>query len=351
MRTQTALSLFFLTLAGGASDALALNQRAHYQVSLDACTRAGLSTAFCKQVGVEAYNVDANEFFDLAAHSQMNPGQSVCDGASAASWRVFWLGQQVRIAAATASAFPSKKNHNALAQHLGRTLHTLQDNCAHSGMGNPQHAWHSLNDVCRGTHESPDAAPAATECARQESDAVMRAVFDLLSHEGVEKARLADVQAGTKHWTSYGDACSYLASGKSWNGIDRRWDNQVVRPALRSSFIAAVQASSARWSRLGTKGSDGLLASYDAKVDTSHGSASCIAVHVFCLGKADSLEEARPPYEEADDGTDEVPPVDEMPATGCSASGPASATRGASGQAMAGLALVLLALATRRRRG
>ena len=44
-----------------------------------------------------------------------------------------------------------------------------QDNCAHSGVPNTQHAWFSLSDSCLDTTLSPDIQPEAQKCAKEQS--------------------------------------------------------------------------------------------------------------------------------------------------------------------------------------
>jgi hypothetical protein len=269
-----------------ACPAFALNQSVHYQISVDACTAAGGPATFCEQVGVAAHNVDDYEFNDLSAHSQMEVGQSACDGANAAIWRVFWFGQQIRTAAQTAAVNPSHNTISTLAQYLGRALHTVQDNCAHSGMGNPEHAWKSLSDVCHGTQSSPDLVPAAAQCAREETAIVLDAVFGVLEDNGAVKATLDDVETEHNHLTNYLDACHFLSSANDWNGVDYRWDNTIVRPYMRNEIVSAITRSDAQHGWVCDSAPDGLLISYDPDVDTSGGANSCVAISLFCIGRA-----------------------------------------------------------------
>jgi hypothetical protein len=298
------------------STAHALNQSKHYDVTVASCQSAGLPDAFCQRVGVEVYNVDANEFNDLSAHSQITTGSNACDAANLSLWRVFWLGEQIRAVTIAVGYSPSESGHNQLAQHLGRALHTLQDNCAHSGMPNPQHAWHSLSDVCQGTTESPDLNPEAFTCAAAETDAAFSAFIDLLHDSGGDFAQLTNItDEDDKHWPAYGDVCDFLGSANDWDGTDRRWDNSVMRPALTDHLVQAIQgASDAQFTRLCTSWYDDVNASYsDPDFDTSGGAQSCLKIHAFCLGKADSAGAPQPPPWE----TAQTP----APSAGCSLSG------------------------------
>lgn len=285
-----------------ASSAHALNQSKHQEIAVASCTAAGLPSAFCKRVGVEVYNVDANEFNDLSAHSQIPDGATACDAANNSLWRAFWLGEQIRAVTIAVGYAPSHDKDTALAQHLGRALHTIQDNCAHHGMPNPQHAWHSLKDVCKGTKESPDIVPAAFECARTETDAVFGALIDVLHDSGGDFAQLADVSTeDDTHWPAYGDVCAFLGSAGSWDGQDRRWNNDVVRPALTANLVAAIGgAAESQFTRVCTSWNDDVSNNYsDRDLDTSGGAQSCVKIHTFCLGKADGAVAEPPPWETA----------------------------------------------------
>jgi MYXO-CTERM domain-containing protein len=165
----------------------------------------------------------------------------------------------------------------------------VQDNCAHSGMGNPEHSWRSLSDLCSGTQISPDIQPAALDCARWETDAVMSAVFSVLEDNGAEKAALDDVEHHANHMVNYGDACHFLGEAGDWDGVDRRWDNDIVRPFLRNELISAITSDGAQHGWVCDSAPDGILVSYDEDVDVSGGADSCVLIHGFCLGKADEV--------------------------------------------------------------
>lgn len=172
----------------------ALDQSVQFAITYDACRERGGPDAFCEQVATATHNVDNEEFFDMAAHGQMRDGQPACEGAHYAAWRVFWLGQRIRPLTQQAAISPTHRSISGLAKWVGRALHTVQDNCAHSGMPNPQHAWFSIQDFCNGTMTSPDAQPEALQCGIEETKAVLDAVFAVLADNGAVKTDLANVR-------------------------------------------------------------------------------------------------------------------------------------------------------------
>lgn len=290
----------------------ALDQSEHFDITYNACLERGGPDAFCEQLATAANNVDNEEFFDMAAHGQMRDGQSACEGAHYAAWRVFWLGQRIRPLAQQAAISPTHRSISGLAKWVGRALHTVQDNCAHSGMPNPQHAWYSIQDFCNGTETSPDAQPEARECGIEETNAVLDAMFSVLADNGAIKADLANVQDDSRARTSLHDGCHYLGDADNWNGEDRRWDNNVVRPFLRRMLVDAITKDNARFAYVCSGLTESLLVDYAAPVDVSDGPDSCAIVSIACLGKADAEETLV-------DGV--PPPPDEG---GCNAAGTSS---------------------------
>ena len=277
-----------LVITGAARDASALDQSVHYEITFDACLARGAPVAFCDQVATAAHNVDNEEFFDMAAHGQMRDGQSACTGAHYAAWRVFWLGQRIRPLAQQAAIYPTHASISGLAKWMGRALHTVQDNCAHSGMTNPQHAWYSIQDFCNGTETSPDAQPEALRCGIEETNALLDAVFEVLADNGAIKADLANVRDDSRHRTSLKDGCNYLDDADNWDGEDRRWDNLVVRPFLRQMLVDAITDDDAQFEYVCADLTESLLVDYDAPVDVSDGPDGCAIVSIACaLGKAD----------------------------------------------------------------
>jgi MYXO-CTERM domain-containing protein len=327
-------TLVSLGCFGGAAHAL--NQAKHQQLSHDGCVDHGLPDRFCRQVGVEAYNVDHYEWDDPAAHGQMADGGTACDGANATMVRELSLGQEIRRHIENIAYRPSKAENDALARAIGRALHTAQDNCAHAGMPNVQHSWASMSDTCDGTSISPDVQPEAIDCARSATDEVMSTVVDTMSDWGLEKASLGQTDVGATHWPSYGDVCNFLGEAGGWDGGDRRWDNTIVDPALRSVLTWAISSDDAYAWDVCYNAPDGILVSWAGDVNVSSGPPSCIKISAFCLGKADEgAADGPPPWE-----TDDVPDA----AGGCQVGG------GAPGGWL-GFAAIGALLAFRRRRG
>src|SRR5256885_12817527 len=150
--SRTSIAILFVVLAQPAAHALV--QSKHHSVTSTGCTQAGLPARFCQEVAVEAYNTDAFEFEDLAAHAQIPVGSTACDAADRSLMRLGALGRELRGGLGELRRSGSGAAATAVARALGRSLHTVQDNCAHHGMPNPQHAWFSLSDSCRSTSDS-----------------------------------------------------------------------------------------------------------------------------------------------------------------------------------------------------
>lgn len=338
--------VFATTLLVGSS-AHALNQSKHYDITVASCTAAGLPSAFCSAAGAADYDVDANEWNDLSAHSQIPNDSDACTAANNSLWRAFWFGEQIRAAALGIASSPSQSGVDTLASDVGRVLHTVQDDCAHAGMPNPQHAWHSLKDTCQGTTESPDIQPAAYACARTETDALFAGLVDVLHDNGGVVSSLARASGVGKSWPAHGDVCDFLASAKTWDGLDRRWDLSIVRPAMTAQLLAALDgASDEQFQRVCATAEDILPRMSDPQLDTSGGAQSCLGVHIYCLGKADENAMPEPPPWETEE-TAAVTPAPVM-SGGCSFGGaappPAAPT-------LVALALFgLLGRALRRRR-
>src|SRR5438046_2406196 len=122
MRTSVIVGI--LIVSTGAAQAL--EQATHKSISSSVCKSYGLPGDFCDQVGVETYNVDSSEWNDMAAHSQIDTGQTECQAANLAMNRVRWLGEQMRETMTTLSFESSEDANGRLAQQLGRALHTVQ---------------------------------------------------------------------------------------------------------------------------------------------------------------------------------------------------------------------------------
>src|SRR5262245_22991203 len=86
------LLVFFLS-----TRAFALSQNNHYRISSDACTgSARLPAASCHEIGMASHNTDAHEWTDLAAHSQIADGQTVCAAVGTVLARARQLGGEAR---------------------------------------------------------------------------------------------------------------------------------------------------------------------------------------------------------------------------------------------------------------
>jgi MYXO-CTERM domain-containing protein len=295
-------------------------------VTSAACTSAGLPAAFCDRAAVESYNVDADEWDDMAAHAQMALQNARCDGANATVARMYGLGQDLRLALDGGDA-------TGAARALGRGLHTIQDNCAHKGVPNPEHAWFSLEDSCDGTRLTPDKAPDALPCAQADTAASLASFLDELDLLGVAAADLAGAESARTRKYGWMDGCNFLGEADTWDGRDSRWERDVVGAALQGDLWRGL-AGDAATGDICDGDPEAITAPSAPDVDVSDGTHSCLKVHLYCLGKAD-IE----PW--ADDSV--APPTE---SSGCSV----ARTDGGPGV----LALVLaaaLAGARRRRRG
>lgn len=297
------LRLVFVTVLL-ASPAWALEQADHRDLSIAICLDAGLPEAFCERVGTEAHNVDRWEWETMAAHGQPEPGQSACAGLQATADRVDMLGRELGDWIAKP---PSSERTQKLARALGRALHTVQDNCAHEGVPNVQHAWYSLMDTCEGAHASPDARPEAMTCAKSETAAVIRAFTAVL---GAQRDGLEEIESGLEKLPPRDGICEYLDSAEQWDGIDRGWNNSVATPLLRARFQSAVIREDQTWNGVCDGGDAALFKVPATPIDVSGGPPSCKRVDAYCVGQADAADEP-PPW-----GSD-----DSSPAGGCAAAG------------------------------
>lgn len=285
-----------------AAPAEALKPRAHADLARSSCVSAGLPTTFCQRVATEAYNTDANEWEDLAAHAQIAGDETACSGADQAARRVWLQATELRSVLAALVQDRSEERVGDAARRLGRALHTIQDNCAHHGMPNPQHAWFSLTDFCEGTTTSPDLDADALACARTETDAVMRLVARAVQDRDVARP-LANLSCPEDLTSDHGsqqqticerrflpgplDACEFLGEADGWDGVDRTWNNTVVTAALRKAFSAGISGGSALPAIC--RGDERVLspATSEPVIDVSGGAPSCTRAHVLCLGSAD----------------------------------------------------------------
>ena len=323
------------------SSAQALDQSKHRALSRDACAKVGLPWDFCERVGTEAYNVDHFEWFDMAAHAQVDveQGQTKCEAANLAAARVRSIGASLGDAIAAVAADDDDVDGTKTATLLGRALHTIQDNCAHRGVSNPHHAWLSLSDSCEGTKSSPDARPEALECATRETAEIVAAFASALDDADVDFDVLDDgVSEGKGKWPLRGDICEFLQSGNSWDGVDDHWNSAVAVSALRDQFAAAL-AGTAVSEDVCAGNPNALSATPDASIDTSMGQEFCLKIDLFCIGKDDAPDEAPPWQDPAEAAADnEGTP----PEQGC--------TVGGQTPPLTWSGLFVLALVARRRR-
>lgn len=293
-----------VALAPGA--ALALRQSVHEAFTHDACVASGLPGGFCEAAARAAHNVDGAEWTDPAAHAQLAPGDAKCAAADDVLARLVSQGRAVRNALDDLVAARDKGDDAAVvaaaalaAAELGRGLHTVQDSCAHDGMTNPQHAWHTTMDYCRDTGENPDATPWALACAQAETIAVFAALAAALPSLGVTFADLELAGSIPMHdWPTRGQACEFFDSTATWDGMDTRWNGDLVIPAVRAQYIDALTVEGA--ATIDPCGGD--PAALDRAlpprvVDTSGGGAFCVSLELFCTG--DVNEKKPPPWETA----------------------------------------------------
>ena len=297
MRTQILALATMVGMLGTSGTALALSQSDHAAITERACEAAGFEEDFCERVGDEVYNTDFHEFNNLSAHAQPDVGDTACSAAGKSMQRLLDLGREMRAALREVKAAPNDHDLSAkLAKSLGRALHTIEDNCAHNGMPNPQHAWHSLSDTCAGTHESPDSQAEALSCAEREAGEVFKVLRQASSDLGVNTSVMVPYEV-YRRWPPRGEVCSFLKEAPQWDGQDRRWNNTVVVPAFRNQLAKAITSDSAGLDNICANGQTLARADKLASENTSAGMALCNRVSLYCIGKADGEEEA-PPWED-----------------------------------------------------
>jgi hypothetical protein len=216
--------------------AFALQPAKHGEIAETACLDAGLPAKFCARAGKQAFETDYHEWDDLRAHAQRTLGQARCDAADGVVARVDQLGR------AFISHARADKYEDA-AIELGRALHTIQDECAHHGMTNEEHAHYSLTEVCTDHEVSPDSQPAAIACAEARTREVMGHVATALasaSWRGVEYVCYDWQGTGMSPcWQatlpSPKTGCEFLAMHDEWDGVDSSW-NGDVGPKLVTAF-------------------------------------------------------------------------------------------------------------------
>lgn len=293
--------LFALATLSLPATAFGLAQSKHKSLSYQACRSAGLPMDFCDEVGAAAYNVDRHEWDDLAAHAQPEVGQSHCEAALAVTGRVHTLAGELRTLLTAPGATQTRESIEDIAKAFGRTLHTLQDNCAHSGVPNAQHAWLSLSDSCLDTESSPDVQPAAVECATAQTTLAVNAFVS--AYEGASlkpssfKMYKEDNEQIALFWPPRGGVCDFLKSADTWNGQDYRWNNDIVVPALETQFYTnLVVDPAAPAADLCAGNPDAIVTAAAPAVDVSQKIEWCTSIKLYCAGKADGTE-ASPPWD------------------------------------------------------
>lgn len=330
-----------------AGQAAALKPGRHRKITRDSCRAAGLPRDFCRRAALESYNTDAHEWDNMAAHAQVPAGATTCEGAEGAGRRVWSLGVDLHEALRKLAIAPTDDDVKAAARALGRVAHTIQDNCAHHGMPNPQHAWYSLSDFCDGTSLSPDIQAEAVACANDETDILMQRTAEAVAAAGVA-SELGPRSCREDPWNDNNnrnpcdeavlpgpwDACEFFEGAATWDGTDGRWDNARVRPWLDAAFRDGLNGTSAPPVSLCAGDPDALIPPdrYDPQ-DVSAGAPGCGLSHLMCLGKADYIGDFF-----ADDLADEP--------AGCNATGQSSG-----GTALLLVGLILVAALRRRKVG
>ncbi len=295
-------------LAASPTSAFALDQAVHQSISHDACIAAGLPQDFCERVGTEAYNVDSYEWATPSAHAQIadNALSNACGEANKVLERERTLGVDIRTSLGKVNSANTEDLRIHIATQLGRALHTIQDDCAHKGMPNAQHAWWSLTDACKsGSKTSPDAQPEAASCARTETAAVFAAFKQELGQAGVSAASLDNLSEGWTHYPKRGDVCAFLREpgNSAWDGTDRRWNSVVVVPWVRDQLTNAITADASSVGDMCTAGIT--VEQPNAVVNVSSPPPFCLKLTALCVGaggKADE-EEVAPPW---DDGSQDT---------------------------------------------
>lgn len=270
--------------------AAALLQPEHELVALGACLDAGLPDGFCFSVGRADYNTDADEWTVPAAHSQRGETDSACEGADATLARLVRLTGDVREDLRRSSESPTdgpQLLHDA-ARDLGRVLHTLQDECAHAGMPNSQHAFLTNEDTCDGQPTNPDTRPEAIVCAERVSAEAMATFLDALDDAGVPPPALAvALPTAPTRYPDPVDGCTFLRSDQFWDGVDRRWDEGIVLRGLVAAYTDVLRGRTPA-STLCPEGEASIASGSPAPTedvshlyDCAHNDAYCLAAHTF----------------------------------------------------------------------
>lgn len=268
--------------------AWALSQAEHQRITEKACRAAHLADAFCKRMAVAAYSVDGYEWDDMAAHAQREPGEPACESADRSALRLNQL-------ASNAVHARNAGSDEVAADEFGRALHTLQDECAHHGMSNLQHAHFSLLDVCGETGASPDAAPEAKQCAVKRTNAAMVEIAKVFAGRPINfTCSTGDNRNGNECGRIAGpspiEVCDFLSEHTAWTGEDTRWQ-PIVGERLQAAFMLGIRGIGAP-----PVCADGGITVEPPAVLPHELATSCALIAVTCLGKVDdpiSLDDDR----------------------------------------------------------
>lgn len=267
-----------------AQPAWALQPGKHRDLAETACAGVGLPAAFCHRMGKAAFETDYREWTDLSAHAQRELGDDRCTAADAALARVDRLAREA-VAKTRAGDF------EAGAVALGRAVHTLQDECAHHGMTNQEHAYYSLTQACTDADVSPDVQPAAIACADTRTREAFALVAPALAGtrwdyvdsicQDFENRDTCGTASLPAPWT----ACAFLAEHADWDGADSRWNGELVGTSLMSGFAAALAGEPAE--RSVCAGDASAIDPMPARPTVADRDAGCMLIDFACLGKVD----------------------------------------------------------------
>lgn len=291
-----------VVVGASAGPAIALAPAKHRAILEAACAEVDLPYEFCRRAGRADYETDYREWLTLAAHAQREVGQDRCSAADAAADRVEELGLAVADAA-------NRGDYGAAADQLGRAIHTLQDECAHHGMTNPEHAFYSMEQTCGEGDTSPDIQPAAIACATTRTRDVMRTVAAALaSADRYAMDRVCEGYGGGGDGGNQDTTCAqaalptpvmgchFLAEHRDWDGTDTAWDGATVGPALVAAFTDGLAGGAA--SRSVCAGDDRAIDPPSPHADVTDRDVGCALTDIGCLGRADD------PNDGADDAPD-----------------------------------------------
>ena len=274
-----------------ATPAYALKPGKHRSIAEAACRAASLPTDLCRRMGKAVYEVDYYEWEDLSAHAQTQRGQDRCDAANAAATRVESLARSVA----------TTTDPERAAIDLGRAIHTIQDECAHHGMTNEQHAFLSLEQTCGDEDVSPDIQPEAIACATERTTAVMKIVAPALHRWGNSLEYLCTDRFSDHNNTDSCAtavlptpvmACDFLALYKDWDGVDSTWNSAVVGSALLDAFSRGFRGEQSSTSVCMTD------ITPRAPYPMVGSATTCGLVDIGCLGKVDGDADVDPYGEE-----------------------------------------------------